>query len=319
MNKLRLLLKDEKGSVMVIFALAMTALMGLTAMVVDVGLLYWERARLMDTADAAALGGAQELPASETEAETVASEYIARNGENNADFTVFAGDAPGYPGKIVRVTANTDVDFFFAPVLGIDKGNVGARAIATAGSAASALRVVPVGIPKNQPRIKKQKYTLKYNSSGKEEDVLGAGNFGALDLDGSNGGGASDYRERLAEGYEEILKVGDIIIPESGNMAGPTDSGLQTRLNSCPHSPKCTICHYEKDCPRIAIVPVYEIFEMQNKNKVKSMKVVGFAAFLLTDSRKGEIEGYFLDDVILPGDPDPNGENFGTYAVKLIE
>lgn len=169
-------------------------------------------------------------------------------------------------------------------------------------------------------------YTLKINKQNDDIINLGAGNFGALDLDGASGGGANDYRNRLINGYEGTLRIGDeasIIIPESGNMVGPTNDGLEARLNACTHSPKCTIDHYVNECPRIVIVPVYEVHEMQNANKVKTMKVVGFAAFLLYDSSEGSesgvIKGYFLDDVTISGDSDPSATNYGTYAVKLIE
>lgn len=78
MTKLRSLISEEKGSVMVIVAGALIALMGFVAFVVDVGVLYLERARLMDTADAAALAGAQELPSSEAQAKAVAEEYVEK-------------------------------------------------------------------------------------------------------------------------------------------------------------------------------------------------------------------------------------------------
>jgi hypothetical protein len=327
MGKVRSFLQREEGSVLVIAALAMTALMGFAALVTDVGLLYAKRARLMDTADAAALAGAQELPVSLEAAEYMAGHYIERNGEDPSDFNVFAGTDPDYPGKVVRVTANSEVDFFFARVLGFTKADVGARAVATAGGATSATHVVPIGINKEQERIPGKEYTLKFNAPPDDKSGLGAGNFGALDLDGNNGGGANDYRERLKHGYKQVLKVGDIIIPESGNMAGPTEQGVSHRLNGCSHFPRCTIHHYEEDCPRVVVIPVYEIYEMQNKNKVKSMKIVGFAAFLLKDyseegkgnNSKATIKGYFLHDYVIPGDSDPAQTNYGVYGVNLIE
>lgn len=322
MHKLKSLLLDENGTVMVIVAGAMVALMGFAACVVDVGMLYAGRARLMDTADAAALAGAQELPSSETDAETVARDYIARNGENVSDFSVDA------VGDRLTVTANSDVDFFFAPVLGINTGDVGARAVATARAATTGKGVVPIGIDKEQPRIPGHEYELKMNAPPDDAINLGSGNFGALDLDGNNGGGGNDYRDRLRDGYEGVLKVGDIIIPESGNKVGPTEQGITPRLDGCTHSPKCIPDNYDPDCPRVVIIPVYEIYQIQGQ-KVKSMRIVGFSAFLIKEfsedgngqgnNSSATIEGYFLDDYVMSGDSNPSQTNFGVYAVKLIE
>ena len=326
MGKFRSLRGDEKGSVVVLVALAMTALMGFLALVIDVGLLFAERARLMDTADAAALAGAQQLAFSKTDAETVAREFITRNGENVNDFTVEATE------EKITVTAKTNVDFYFAPVLGFTDRDVGARAVAAIGPASTGEHVVPIGIPSTLNPDFGTICTLKFNSSSKEEDVLGVGNFGALDLDGQQGGGANDYEKRLLDGYEGVLTVGSsVIIPESGNMKGPTDSAIQERFERCSKecshlgctssacTGKCTPTDYKSGCPRLVIVPVYDIKEMQNNNKVKSLLVVGFAAFFLEHSTEGEIKGCFLNPYTVPGDIDSGAANYGVYSVKLIE
>ena len=57
-----LTLKDQKGTVIVLFALTLTVLLGFTALAIDIGDLYVGRNELQNAADAAALAGALLLP-----------------------------------------------------------------------------------------------------------------------------------------------------------------------------------------------------------------------------------------------------------------
>ena len=53
-------LKDEEGATAVIIGLLMVPLLGFGAIVIDVGLIYWETRQLQNGADAAALAVAQD-------------------------------------------------------------------------------------------------------------------------------------------------------------------------------------------------------------------------------------------------------------------
>ena len=54
--------QDDRGSVLVLVGLMIGVLVGLTALVTDVGTLYWNRRVLQNAVDGAALAGARELP-----------------------------------------------------------------------------------------------------------------------------------------------------------------------------------------------------------------------------------------------------------------
>jgi Flp pilus assembly protein TadG len=54
--------RNDEGATAVIVAILIVVLIGLAAVVVDLGSLYTERARLSIAADAAALAAAQKLP-----------------------------------------------------------------------------------------------------------------------------------------------------------------------------------------------------------------------------------------------------------------
>ncbi|WP_204208378.1 pilus assembly protein TadG-related protein [Prosthecochloris sp. CIB 2401] len=126
---------------MILFALMLPVLLGFFALTVDLARLYLLKVELQNAADAAALAGAQLYPdqgsctaaqvsctAAQDEARNVAGQN-AVNGEliittnvyvdcgswSNASFSTASCD------RAIRVTIKYEpVQFFFAPVLGID-------------------------------------------------------------------------------------------------------------------------------------------------------------------------------------------------------
>src|SRR6476620_39448 len=67
--------KKDDGQAVVLMVLALAVLLGMCAMVLDVGSWYRTQRRLQGTADAAALAGAQMLPDTPTAAQTMALSY----------------------------------------------------------------------------------------------------------------------------------------------------------------------------------------------------------------------------------------------------
>ena len=79
MNRLvRRFVDCGSGSVAVLFAASAVALIGLAALVVDTGLLYYTKARLQSAVDAAALAAAKKLPDT-TNAQLQALDLVAKN------------------------------------------------------------------------------------------------------------------------------------------------------------------------------------------------------------------------------------------------
>ena len=66
---------DNKGNVAIILCLVFTVLLGFTAYVVDIGLIYIEKAKLSNAIDSAALAATLELPMDATKARNVAIVY----------------------------------------------------------------------------------------------------------------------------------------------------------------------------------------------------------------------------------------------------
>lgn len=120
--------------------------------------------------------------------------------------------------------------------------------------------------------VRGQTYMLKSGAP----PVNAGGNFGCLDLDGANGGGANDYEDRVREGYAGALSIGDIVIGESGNMAGPTVRGVDARL--------------AREDGEYVNIPVIREWPAP---PVKDIEIVGFLAFrLLGVAQAGEGLGH---------------------------
>ena len=131
---LRVRLSKEAGQTLVLFVFALAALMGFTALSIDVGLVFVARRDMQNAADAAALAAARELDDSPAAAIAMAQQYASANGVDLTDPSyTFEATTPyqGDPGKI-EVKVSREVDFLFARALGLDFANVPARAVAEA-------------------------------------------------------------------------------------------------------------------------------------------------------------------------------------------
>jgi len=290
--------------------LGMVVLLGCASLVTDVGLLYTSRNRLINAADAAALAGAQELPDKPEMAEAVAREYAKDNGvlEDNVEVEVSADR------KSITVKPHQNVRFLFARVLGFTQQEVVAEATALTAPLSGAIGVVPFSIEEQVLEIGKQ-YVLKEGAGGpaiEGADGKMSGWYGALDPDNHQGGGANDYRERIKYGYQMMLRVGDRVLVEEGNMSGPTTEGVQYRIDQCKEG--CTFEDFDKDCPRVMIVPVVKPVNS------KEVEIRGFAVFFLEgvqgQGNENNVIGRFVKTVY-PGELG-GGAEYGAYAVKLI-
>jgi hypothetical protein len=133
-------LRREGGQALVMVVLFLFVLLGMAAMVIDVGYAFYAQRSLQAQVDAAALAGAQELP-DPTRAEAVAYEYSGQAGGKNErsnvrDVTVEVRtrcltSIPGCdPVNAVVVTEEATVSTLFAGVLGIDTFDIKAKSTA---------------------------------------------------------------------------------------------------------------------------------------------------------------------------------------------
>ncbi len=325
--------KNQRGSIVVLVAAALTALLVSAALVVDVGFAAVRKSQLQKALDAAALAGARFLPDDPQAAVETAVEYAEYNGVVLAKEDVSVTDA----NTKITCTKSTDVNLFFGPAVGVERWRIGARATARVGAVkgAGGYAVLPLGIL-DQELVFGQPYTLKYGGGSGEQ-----GWYGALDITRTppfpdpgaanrvipGGGGASDYRDSLSAGVSFELKVGDRLYEESGNMSGPTRQGLEERLRNCPvHGASCWTNTPDwrtagDRCARFVIIPVLRA--LNPRGNEPDYVIAGFAAFYI-EGQPGSgndcaISGRFIR-ITLPLDSDPAaGAGYGLTGVKLTE
>ena len=139
--------RRSRGQVIVIFAGAMLAFMGLMAIVIDVSWYWANTLRVQRAADAAALAGVVWLPdnfsGAAPNAQTTALAEAQKNGYiPGAGTTINMSQDPNNDRRLI-VTVNTSIQSFFARVIGVSAFPVSRT------SKAEFILPVPMGSPQN--------------------------------------------------------------------------------------------------------------------------------------------------------------------------
>jgi Flp pilus assembly protein TadG len=116
------MIKAEQGNVLVMVAVALVVLLLMTALVIDVGNLFYRRAHLQNAADAAVLAAATEGKIADDEPEEdkmkdAAIKYIELHGLAEGNLSTFAYDTDT---KTVALTLSAEEPLFFGPLVKID-------------------------------------------------------------------------------------------------------------------------------------------------------------------------------------------------------
>jgi Putative Flp pilus-assembly TadE/G-like len=136
------------GQILVMYALLLPVLLGMTALGIDVAHLYAERRAIQNAADLAALAGANDLPDAADTAKTVALDYASRNGYTNGSGGISVVPVAPYGGddSQIEVEITSPTPTFFAAVLGAFFGgddfgsvDISARAVAESNSGSYAI------------------------------------------------------------------------------------------------------------------------------------------------------------------------------------
>lgn len=126
MQRILKMFRNEEGQILVFVAIAMVAIMGFSALAIDVGMVSIQKSNLQNAADAAALAGAQDI-GTENDPEDTAIAYADKNGGSGISTAVNPTNTD--PTKIEVVCTKT-VKYSFARMLKLTETNVSARAVA---------------------------------------------------------------------------------------------------------------------------------------------------------------------------------------------
>ncbi|PKR77268.1 hypothetical protein CEY16_11055 [Halalkalibacillus sediminis] len=293
--------KNERGHAAVIVTFSFTALLAMTGLVVDGGMLYMTKTHLQKTANASVLSGAQELTADD---ELTVRQIVDETLGHHEELDSFSGIIINLDEK-VTLELQKPVNTVFMKLFGIDSIDVEARATASLGKMGRAIGAAPLGIDESVQLNYGEEYSLKVDAGDSD-----TGNFGVLALDGP---GAQTYEQTLLWGSDYELTVGDVLDTQTGNIAGKTRSSVEELVNSCENM-------YERDCRRILLIPVYKPYN-HDQNQMQQVEITGFAYFYISEAMSHDddtIRGTFIERTGTGFELDEAVER-GAFTVRLTE
>ena len=236
--------RGEGGQTLIVAALVMTAVLGFTAMTIDIGLFFEDRRSLQNAADAAALAGVAYLPQSPNTAVQTAQQWAANNGIAPGQITAIEVLSTNVSNDTVYVELDKDFDWIFGRAISLTTSNVGAQAKAIVGSLGGNSNMMPWALLQGDTDCLDANGDAKFGFNCSVKVGAGAsivnGWYGALDFDG-NGGGAAEYKANIIDGTTNwrYCIAGDaspgcvsavtVVDALQGNKVGPTDLGIDTR------------------------------------------------------------------------------------------
>jgi hypothetical protein len=323
----RTAVSHQRGQVLPLFVVFLTVLLGLAALVIDMGHWWVLKRDAQNDADAIALAAVTALPRGEIAAREVADDFHNRNAPEMS-YTIRRETGTETP-YVLEATVTTDAETSFARLFGIDTIDVEAKATASLGSyTAWAPRMLPWAI--DEPSLEfGTPLTVKVRPGGQ----VSPGEFGAVDLiidDPKRGcelaSGANDYRNVITEAVPACAhRIGDEIEQEPGNMAmtgkAVADRGAVNGFDPSSILVPLGADRYsftDEQHPNIGVIPVID--EWVNGNS-EPIRIVQFAWFVITSYSKDEVSGVFVrvmagsgascpgmpSDACPIGDYDPDG------------
>lgn len=298
----------ERGQAAVLTVVWLVALMGFAALAVDLGSWYRAQRVLQGQADAAALAGAQGLPADPQSAGVLAQEYATKNLTSlPASGISFSGAT--VPNDSITVKLDGTSPGFFSRVFGIQLVHLHAQATAQSDLVGQARYVAPITVSKYHPLLAgpgcpcfNQPTTLPLAKNG------APGAFGLINLDGSRGGngGPNTLSDWILNGYDDYLDLGGYYSNTGAKFdAAAMQSALTARIGT------------------VLMFPVFDTLTGNGSNA--SYNVIGWVGFHLDsfDARgsSGSLSGYFTEITWagIPATANSGQPNYGTRTIRLSQ
>ena len=301
--------RNQTGQATVLTLVFLTVLLGMAALVLDVGSWYRADRDTQSTADSAALAGAQALPDSTADASSLASNYASKNG-GGLDGVSFSSSYG--TNDTIKVTVKRPAQGIFTRLFGVSSINVGSKATARTALISSAKYVAPIVVKNMHPKLLGTAGCPCFDPSNVTTIPLGRngapGAFDLLNLDGSRGGTSPGIlADWMLKGYDGYLDIGQYYSDpgakwDSSQMHDALDQRIGTTL----------------------LFPVYD--DLIGNGSNAQYHVIGWVGFHLLSyearGSSGSITGYFTE-VIWSGLQATSGSgqppNFGARSVQLID
>jgi Flp pilus assembly protein TadG len=303
--------KDQRGQAFVITVLMIASLLGLSALVLDVGSWFRAHRQLQATADAAALAGAQSLPDDPGTASSLANDYAAKNTSGLQGVTVNLSQTY-VSNDTIKVHVAKPAEGFFSKVFGINSVAEGASATARVAGMKSALYVAPIVVNQQHPMLNNCNgpcFGPGYQTTIPVGQTGAPGAFGLVNLDPQSGGtsGASTLAGWIENGFDKYLDIGSYASDPGVKF---NSNGIQDAMNT-----------------RIGtemLFPVYDTLTGTGANA--QYHIIGWVGFMVTGVDKqgnnGNVSGYFTRVIwtgIQASSAGGGGPNYGARAVQLVD
>ena len=301
---------NERGQAVVLMVISLAVLTGMAALVLDVGVWMRTDRRLQATADAAALAGAQKLPADVAGAKALAQTYANQNGGDvlGSDIVVTTTYTSN---DTISVKAAKTQSGIFSKILGINSANIKADAKARVDSPQQARYVAPMVVYCGHSLIQNcnGNHTPTFGvQTTMDYDKMGApGAFGMLNLDNGNGTpGASEEGGWILHGYDKYLPLGMYRSDPGAKFSSQNVNGaLDARVGS------------------VLLFPVFKTLDGTGQNA--EYDIIGWIGFYLTKEtthgNDATLEGYFTQYIaqgILAQSGSGAPNTFGVRSVQLV-
>jgi Flp pilus assembly protein TadG len=314
--------RSDHGQATVLTVVFLVVLLGMAALVLDIGSWYRADRATQSAADAAALAGAQSLPGDSAAANSLALQYAAKNGGLGGGGITFSSKIVA--NDTIKVTVQRNAPTFFAKIFGKNTVTVGSTATARSEGVSSVKYVAPIVVHYKHPLLNckgpaskpncapdfgpTHPTTLNLEDLHKPGGGNGSGAFGLLNLnygDPSGNIGAGTLAGWLRNGYDDELPLGTYYSAPSANF---NNSQFQSSLDSV--------------IGKEVLFPVYRLLTGPGSNA--KYDIIGWVGFVITSydasGSSGTLNGYFTSytasgvQVTTGGNP-----YFGVHKVELVD
>jgi secretion/DNA translocation related TadE-like protein len=309
----------ESGQATVLTLVFLTVVLGMAALVLDVGSWYRAQRAAQSAADAAALAAAQELPDSAANATSRALEYASKNGGGlSSSGITFSSQIVANDTVTVRV--RRPAPGIFAKLFGFDSVTAGGNATARTEAVQAARYVAPIVVHYKHSLLNCTRAanptcnptygvttTLTLSDLHSPGGGSGSGAFGLINLNQNDSTGtasAGTLADWLANGYDGYMQLGRYFSAPSANF---NNSQFLSSLDSV--------------LGKEVLFPVYRLLTGPGSNA--QYDIIGWVGFVIqsysADGSNGTLTGHFTR-FIADGIQVESGGNpdLGVRKVELV-
>jgi hypothetical protein len=311
--------RNERGQATVLTLVFLVVLLGMAALVLDIGSWYRADRAAQATADAAALAGAQALPENPNNAKTLAQQYATKNGGIGSGNVALS--AKIVSNDTITVKVQRPAPGFFSKLFGVNSVTVGATAVARSEGVSSVKYVAPITVhykhpllnctgPSTHPNCNPTfgaQTTLNLEDLHQKGGGNGSGAFGLINLnygDPTGNVGADTLADWLLHGYDDYLPLGTYFSAPSANFNNSQFQEAMTQVLG-----------------KEVLFPVYRLLTGPGSNA--KYDIIGWVGFVITgfdpSGSNGTVTGSF-SSYTATGVQVTSGGNpyFGVKKVELV-